>query len=88
MRTSALEVQFRLLLVRIEYVFAFQIWYCEICVKKNDEGESESIIFILVLSSFFSVKSFLKIRANHFSLLTFESFKPFLPLFLKIGGKR
>ena len=41
----------------------------------------ESIIFILVRSSFLSVKFFLKIWANNFSLLIFESFKPSLPLF-------
>ena len=51
--------------------------------EKTDKGEAESIILILTLvfSSFLSVKSFLKIIANHFFLLTFESFKPFLLLF-------
>ena len=57
------------------------------CEKTNEE-EAEIIIFILVLSSFLSVKSFLKIWVNHFSLLIFESFKPSLPLFLTIEGKR
>ena len=52
----------------------FQIWYCELCVKKNNKGEAEGIIFILVFSSFLSVKSFLKIWANQFPLLAFESF--------------
>ena len=46
--------------------------------EKTDEGEEESTIFILVLSSFLSVKSLLKIWANHFSLLTFEGFEPSL----------
>ena len=45
-------------------------------------------IFVLVLSSFLSVKYFLKIWVNHFSLLTFKSFKPSLLLFLTIEGKR
>ena len=75
-------------LVRIEYVFAFQIRYCELRVKQSSEGEAESIIFILALFSFLSDKSFLKIWANHFSLLTFERFKPSLPLFLTIEGKQ
>ena len=46
--------------------------------EKTDEGKAESIILILVLvlSSSVSVKSF-----------TFESFKPFLSLFLTIEGK-
>ena len=52
--------------------------------EKTDEGETESIIFIFVLSSFLSVNYFLEIWANHFSLLTFESFKPSFPLFLTI----
>ena len=58
--------------------------------KKNSEWEEESIILILalVLSSFLSVKSFLKIGANQFSLLIFRSFKLSLPLFLTIQGKR
>ena len=42
----------------------------------------------LVFSRFLSVKSFLKIWANHFSLLTFEGFKPSLSLFLTIAGFR
>ena len=81
LRASILAVQVRLLLVRIEYVLAFQIWYCELCVKKTNEGEAESITLTFVLSSFLSVKYFLKIWANHFSLLTFESFKPFYHYF-------
>ena len=58
--------------------------------KKNNKGEAESIIFILVLvlTSFLSAKYFLKIWDNHFSFLTFESFKPSLSLFLTIEGKR
>ena len=63
---------------------------CEKKNKKNSEWEEESIILILalVLSSFLSVKSFLKIGANQFSLLIFRSFKLSLPLFLTIQGKR
>ena len=33
--------------------------------EKTDEGVAESTIFILVLSNFLSVKSFLKIWANN-----------------------
>ena len=54
---------------------------------KNNDVEAESIIFILVFSSFLSVKSFLQIWANDFSLLTFEGVKLALPLFLTIQGK-
>ena len=43
--------------------------------EKTNEREAESIIFILVFSSFLSVKSFLNIWVIHFSLLTIESFK-------------
>ena len=32
-------VQVWLPLVRLEYVFAFQICYYELCLKKTDEGE-------------------------------------------------
>ena len=84
-----MAIQVQLPLVVIEYVFAFQIWHCELCVKKkNNEGEAESIIFIFVCSRFLSVKSFLKIWTNDFFLLTFEKVKPSLPLFLTIEGKR
>ena len=88
MRTPTLAVQVRLPLVRIEHVFAFQIWYCELCVKA-DEGEAKSIIFILFLSSFFSVKSFLKICANHFSHLTFVflKFQAFFVIIFNNWGK-
>ena len=69
--------------VRMKYVFAFQIWYCELCVKKPMR-EAESIILIIVLSSFLLVKSFLKIWANDFSsLLIFESFKVFFAIIFK-----
>ena len=34
-----MAIQVQLLLVGIEYVFAFQICYYELCVKKNNEGE-------------------------------------------------
>ena len=37
MRTPKLGIQVRSPLVRIEYVFSFQVWYCELCVKKTDE---------------------------------------------------
>ena len=43
---------------------------------KNNDVEAESIIFILVFSSFLWVKSFLKISADDFSPLTFEGVKP------------
>ena len=58
--------------------------------EKTDEGEAESIILILVLvlSSFLSVKYFLKIWGNPFPLLTFECFKPSLPSFSTVEGKR
>ena len=56
--------------------------------EKTNQGKADSIIFIIAFSSFVSVKPFLKMWANHFSLLTFESFKPSLPLFLTIDGKR
>ena len=46
------------------------------------------MILVLVLSNFLSVKHFLKIWVYHFSLPTFESFTPSLPLFLTIERKR
>ena len=49
-------------------------------VWKNNEGEAESIILILIISSFLSVKYFLKVWANDFSLLTFERTKPFFDI--------
>ena len=52
--------------------------------EKSDEGETESIIFICVLSSFLSVKSFVKIWANQFSFRTCKSFKSSFLLFLTI----
>ena len=78
-------------LVRIESVFAFQIWYCELCVKKPMKGRQKLLFWFLLL--FFLAFSQLNISWKFeltidFSLLNFESFKPSLPLFLTIKGKR
>ena len=56
-------------------------------VWKNNEGEAESIILILIISSFLSVKYFLKVWANGFSLLTFERTKPFFDIIFNNWGK-
>ena len=55
--------------------------------EKNNEGEAESIILILIISSFLSVKYFLKVWANDFSLLTFERTKPFFDIIFSNWGK-
>ena len=41
-KISTLAVQVQLPLVRIAYVFAFQIWYCELCVKKPKKGRQKT----------------------------------------------
>ena len=53
--TATLAVQSRLLLVRIEYVVTFQIWYCELCVKKAMQGRWKALLWFLSL--FFLVLS-------------------------------
>ena len=86
-----MAIQVWLPLVRIEYVFSFQIWYCELCVKKPIKGRQKLLFWFLLL--FFLAFSQLNISWKFeltidFSLLNFESFKPSLPLFLTIKGKR
>ena len=46
LRTPTLVVQVRLPLVKIEYVFAFKIWYCELCVKKPKENIFSFVFFL------------------------------------------
>ena len=74
-------------LVRTEYVFALQIWCSKVCVKNPIKGRQKALFSFLFFLTFFQ-KSFLKIWANHFSLLIFISFKPSLPLLLTIERKR
>ena len=86
-----MAIQVWLPLVRIEYVFAFQIWYCELCVKKPIKGRQKLLFWFLLL--FFLAFSQLNISWKFeltidFSLLNFGSFKPSLPLFLTMKGKR
>ena len=50
--STTLAVEVRLLLIRIEYVFAFQIWYYQLFVKKNNDREVESIISIFFFLAF------------------------------------
>ena len=47
--SAILAVQVRLPLIRIEYVFVFQIWYCELCVKKPMRGRQETLFWFLFL---------------------------------------
>ena len=35
-----------LVTIRMEYLLAFQYWYCQLCVK-TDEGEAESIVLLI-----------------------------------------
>ena len=78
--------------VRIEYVFAFQIWYCELRVKKPMKGRQKASFWFLLLFflafSQLNISWKLELTTFDFSLLTFESFKVSLPLFLTIEGKR
>ena len=55
--------------------------------EKTDEGEAESIIFFLVVSSFLSVKSFLKIWANLFFPSHFRKFQAFFAIIFNNWGK-
>ena len=84
LRTLTLAIQVWLPLVRIEYKFPFQIWYGELCVKKPMKVRQKALFWFLILffSGFLSVSTFLKIWANHFCLLTFESFKVSLTVYL------
>ena len=49
--TSTLMVQVRFPLVRIKYVFAFQIWYCELCVKKPMRGRQKALFWFLLFQA-------------------------------------
>ena len=47
--SAILAVQVRLPLIRIEFVFVFQIWYCELCVKKPMRGRQKTLFWFLFL---------------------------------------
>ena len=68
MRTLTLAVQIRLPLVRIEYVLAFQIGYCKLCVKKLMKGRHK-VLFPFLFSLELSPLNFIKIWAFTSSLL-------------------
>ena len=38
-----------LITVRLEYLFAFQFWYCKLCVEKTDEEKAESIVLLILI---------------------------------------
>ena len=87
-----LAVQVWLPLVRIESVFAFQIWYCEHCVKKPMKGRQKALFWFLLLFSL----DFCQLNVScKFGLATFwlfpshcRKFKPSLSLFLTIEEKQ
>ena len=47
--TPTLAVQVQVPLVRKEYEFPFQIWYCELCVKKPMKVRQKALFWFLIL---------------------------------------
>ena len=70
LKTPALLVQAQLPLVRIEYVFAFQMWYCELCVKKLMKGRQKALFSFLFFLAFSQLNFYWKFEliSSPFSL--------------------
>ena len=66
LKTPALVVQAQLQLIRIEYVFAFQMWYCEPCLKKPIKGRQKALLSFLFFLPFSQLKFYWK-----FELISF-----------------
>ena len=75
-------------LVRTEFIFAFQIWYSELCAKKPMKGKQKALFWFLFLFflAFFQLNISWKFELTTFSFV--KSFKTSLPLFLTIEQKR
>ena len=62
--------------VRIEYIFAFQIWYCELCVKKSMKGKQKALFKFLFFLAFSQLNLSWKfgLMTFPFSSLKFQAF--------------
>ena len=90
LRTATLLVQVRLPLVRIEYVFVFQIWYCELCMQKPKKERQKALFWFLFLFflAFFQLNISWKFELTTLPFSFLKSFKTSLPLFLTIEQNR
>ena len=66
MQTPTLSVQVQLSFVRIEYIFTFQIWYCELFVKKLIKGRQKALFSFLFFLAFSQLNLSWKFELTNF----------------------